>query len=538
MTIISYAASDLAFNMASFDVEKSPDIQVTSDIDIYIPIRGHQSSGDRDLRRGTVHEIAEKGHAATDRHGNPLVALDASAEARLRNKVDLYVVPTVATLYLFCFIDRANIGNARLAGFEKDLGLRGYDYNKVLTVFYVGYVVFEMPASFACKFFGPGWFIPATTVGFGVFSLLTGLCTNIGNVSAVRFLLGVCEAGMLPGIAYYLSRWYRRSELVFRLSLYIVMTPLAGAFGGLLASAILTLDHLGSLRTWRMIFVIEGTITCGLGLASFFTLTDRPETARWLTPEERDLAIARVKSERTASTEVLDGFNKNKLLKGIFNPVTLTTAVIFGLGNITAQGLAFFAPTIVKSIYPQHSVVSQQLHTVPPYIVGAGFVLILPYMSWKTGRYLIYYIVALPITICGFAIFLGTWNANARYAATFLVASSAFLFGALSNALISANVISDTSRSAAIGTNVLFGNIGGLISTWSYLPFDGPNYTIGNGLNLAAISSCLVLSIMLLIWMQYDNMKRTTTEISDASELSIKELQDLDWQQPAFRWKP
>ncbi|OAL17807.1 hypothetical protein AYO22_11335 [Fonsecaea multimorphosa] len=395
-----------------------------------------------------------------------------------------------------------------------------------------------MPASFACKFFGPGWFIPTIAFGFGIFSLLTGFCTNIGNVSAVRFLLGVCEAGMLPGIAYYLSRWYRRSELVFRLSLYIVMTPLAGAFGGLLASAILKLDHVGSLRTWRLIFVIEGTITCGLSLLSFFTLTDRPETARWLTPDERDLAIARVKSERTASTEVLDGFNKNKVLKGILNPVTLTTAVIFGLGNITAQGLAFFAPTIVKSIYPQHSVVSQQLHTVPPYIVGAGFVLILSYLSWKTGRYLIYYIIAVPITMCGFAIFLGTRNANVRYAATFLVASSAFLFGTLSNALISANVISDTSRSAAIGVNVLLGNIGGLISTWSYLPFDGPDYHIGNGLNLAAISSCFLLSIMLLIWMKYDNTKRTATDTSDVSRMSIKELQDLDWQQPAFRWKP
>ena len=102
----------------------------------------------------------------------------------------------------------------------------------------------------------------------------------------------------MPGIAYYLSRWYRRSELAFRLSFYIVAAPLAGAFGGLLASAILTLDHFGSLHTWRMIFGIEGIITCCLGLISFFTLTDRPASARWLSQGEKDLAIARVKSER------------------------------------------------------------------------------------------------------------------------------------------------------------------------------------------------------------------------------------------------
>lgn len=121
------------------------------------------------------------------------------------------------------------------------------------------------------------------------------------------------EAGMMPGIAYYLSRWYRRSELAFRLSLYIVMAPLAGAFGGLLASGILKLSHFGGLHTWRMIFAIEGIITCGISLIAFITLTDRPATARWLSQEEKDLAIARVKAERVATTEVLDKLDKRKL---------------------------------------------------------------------------------------------------------------------------------------------------------------------------------------------------------------------------------
>jgi MFS family permease len=156
---------------------------------------------------------------------------------------------------------------------------------------------------------------------------------------------------MLPGIAYYMSRWYRRSELAFRLSMYIVMAPLAGAFGGLLASGILTLDSVGSLTTWRMIFIIEGIITCGLSLIAFFTLTDRPSSAKWLTAEEKELAIARIKSERVGTTEVLDKMDKKKLLAGIFNPVVLGTSFIFLLDNITVQGLAFFLPTIVRVSY-------------------------------------------------------------------------------------------------------------------------------------------------------------------------------------------
>jgi len=216
----------------------------------------------------------------------------------------------------------------------------------------------------ACKWIGPGWYIPAITLGFGISSLGTAFVNDLSSACGVRFVLGVFEAGMLPGIAYYMSRWYRRSELAFRLSLYIVMAPLAGAFGGLLASAILKLPNFGGLHKWRMIFAIEGIITCGLALIAFLTLTDRPETARWLTEAEKELAISRIKSERVGTTEVLEKLDTPKTLRGIFNPVTLATSFIFLLNNITVQGLAFFAPTIVKTIYPHDTVISQQLHTV------------------------------------------------------------------------------------------------------------------------------------------------------------------------------
>lgn len=93
-------------------------------------------------------------------------------------------------------------------------------------------------------------------------------------------------------------------------------------------------------------FLVEGIITIGLALISFFTLTDRPETAKWLTQEEKDLAIARIKSERVGTSQVLDRIDKQKFLRGVFSPVTLIVSAIFLLDNITVQGLAFFAPTV------------------------------------------------------------------------------------------------------------------------------------------------------------------------------------------------
>ncbi|KAF2498557.1 MFS transporter [Lophium mytilinum] len=483
--------------------------------------------------------VAERGQVATDRHGRPLVEFDPAAEARLRWKIDLCVIPTVSLLYLFAFIDRANIGNARLAGFEKDLHLEGHDYNTVLSAFYISYIVFEIPSNMACKWIGPGYYLPAISLLFGIFSVCTGFVNNFSAACGVRFLLGMFQAGMLPGIAYYLSRWYRLSELTFRLSLYIVMAPLAGAFGGLFASGILKLSHFGGLHKWRMIFAIEGIITVGLSLIAFLTLTDRPETARWLTQGEKDLAIARVKSERVGTTEVLDKLGRKKLLRGIFSPITIGTAFVFLFNNITVQGLAFFLPTIVKTIYPHNTVVSQQLHTVPPYVVGAFFTVLFPFLSWRFDRRLIFFIMSAPLCMTGYIMFLASTDAHVRYGATFLCTSGAFTFGALCNAQVANNVVSDTARSSAIGTNVMFGNIGGLISTWSFLPFDAPDYHIGNGLNLATMTMILLLSILMLWWMGMDNKKREGRDVdAELDGLTDLQVQELDWKHPGFRWKP
>jgi hypothetical protein len=151
---------------------------------------------------------AGRGHLATDEYGHALVEFDKAAESRLRLKIDLFIIPTVSLMYLFCFIDRANIGayiayhhylaqlitveigNAKLAGFEKDLGLEGLDYNIVLSVFFVSYIVFEIPSNLMCKWIGPGWWLPGIEIGFGICSVATAFVNNIHEACGVRFLLG------------------------------------------------------------------------------------------------------------------------------------------------------------------------------------------------------------------------------------------------------------------------------------------------------------------------------------------------------------
>ncbi|KAK5655075.1 hypothetical protein OQA88_5974 [Cercophora sp. LCS_1] len=461
----------------------------------------------------------------------------SDAERRLRTKIDLHLVPIVAILYLFCFIDRANLGNAKIAGLDRDIGMVGYDYNITLSVFYVGYILFEIPAVLLCKYMGPGWFIPLTSIMFGICSISTAFVKTVPQACAVRFLLGIFEAGMMPSIAYYLSRWYRRAELTFRISLYIVMAPLAGAFGGLLASAILSLPRISSLTSWRVIFAIEGLLTVFFAFLALILLTDRPETARWLSQEEKNLAVSRVKAERNTHGALLDKLGKRKFLQGATNPVTLSIGFSFMLDAIVVQTFAFFLPTIVKTIFPEKTTIQQQLFTAPPYLVGACIMLAMAFTSWRIDRRQIFFILSTPLVMAGYSMYLASADQKIRYAAAFL-SSCAFTLGTLTNAQVSANVVSDTARSAAIGINSMFAHIGGLIGSWSFLPYDAPLYPIGNGLNLASSGAIFAISAVTLVWMRWDNRRRDRVQAEGGGVLDDGDLEELDWRHPSFRWKP
>lgn len=331
-----------------------------------------------------------------------------------------------------------------------------YDFNLVLSIFYISYALFEVPSTLLCKLVGPGWYLPIATILFGIATLSTAWVQTKGQLIAVRFILGIFEAGMLPGIAYYLSRWYRRSELSFRLGIYMITVPLAGAFGGLLASGILSLDSVGNVTGWRMIFLVEGIITTLLGCIALAILTDSPMSARWLSASEKTLAIERIKSERVGQDEVLDKMNRTKLKRGVFNPITLATAFIFHLNNITALGISFFLPTIIRAIYPGETVVQWQLRSVPPYVFGACTLLIASYLASRFNTRQIFLTLTGPIVMVGYAMLLGIRDPAARYGAIFLTVSTVFFPGPLCNSQVSANSVSDTARSIAIATNSEF----------------------------------------------------------------------------------
>ncbi|GAA5837014.1 hypothetical protein JCM11251_004474 [Rhodosporidiobolus azoricus] len=495
----------------------------------------------------TVQEAAADGHAATDRHGNVLVAIDHAAEAAIRRKCDLQIVPIIALCYLFCFIDRSNIGNARTAGLERDLGIAptdygGYGYNLLLTAFYIAYVVFELPASLICKKVGPGRFVPFLVFMFGLFSFAFAFIGNFGGAFALRFCLGIFEAMFLPSIAYYLSRFYRKAEYGFRVGVFFVGAPMAGAFGGLLASGFLSSPGFGMVRTWRIIFFGEGLITMGLGVLAWFLLPDSPSKARFLTPEQRILAVARIKSENVGSTELLDSVHQSVVRQAMFNPTTLTMVLYFLLANLPVQGLGFFLPSILRSIYPDISTVTLQLRTVPPYVVGAFTLLLASYLGWKTncrGRYML---IFLPCLAAGYAIFLGANAGQARYAAVFLIAMGSVTTGPLCTTWATVNTTSDTARAATLSAVIFGGNIGGLIATWTYIPklnsrVPRESQIPGNSLNLAGAIVQWFLTAGLLVYQHRENRQKEKGR-DDWRLEGVKEGDDalLGQKHPAYRF--
>jgi MFS family permease len=193
-----------------------------------------------------------------------------TTEARLMRKIDFRVIPFLVVLYLLAFLDRVNIANAKSFSLTQDLNLGGVEYNTVLTIFFVPYVVFEIPSNIFLKRFSPRLWLSVLVIGFGLVSIFQGLTQNYSGILATRFFLGAFECGMFPGCFYLISMWYKREEAQKRYSLFFSSTTLAGAFGGLLASAIGKMDGLRGYHGWRWIFILEGTLTTVVGIVFLF----------------------------------------------------------------------------------------------------------------------------------------------------------------------------------------------------------------------------------------------------------------------------
>lgn len=307
-------------------------------------------------------------------------------------------VPPLLLLWLANFIDRTNIGNARIAGLEKDLGLKGLQFNTALAIFYVFYIVAEIPSNLILKRLGGNVWLPAIVMAWGLVTTLSGLAKNYAGLLVLRAFLGFLEGGLLPGFAYYLSTLYPRSGIQKRIAFFYAGASLAGAFSGLLSYA---LTHVTTavppLYKWSWIFIAEGIITVGFGVLAAFVMPRSVQHCKALTEEERAACIAAmhepqqtmpgkasavergVPPEGPATNEKLpvhgpeeEAHEWGEVFRAFKDvQVWLTGIAYLGLCN-SLYSFTLFLPTILAGLYPDSDQAHIQLLTVPPVSRGDG----------------------------------------------------------------------------------------------------------------------------------------------------------------------
>jgi len=455
----------------------------------------------------------------------------------LVRKLDLAFLPLFTLIYMLNFIDRTAIGNAKIAGLERDLGMTGLDYNIMLTVFYIPYFAFEIPSNLALKHFGSVW-LASMVVCFGVATIGTAFVQTYAGLVVTRIILGIAEGGTLPGLIYILSRYYRRSELVMRVGIFVGLAPsLAGAFGGLLASGLLSVPDIGTVKSWRKIFLVEGIITTCIGLLCVIILPADPQKTRMLSETERALALARLSADEVVATRGRKERTTLRLVLRAFNFNTVLCTLCFTLVNISFQGLSLFLPTVVASL-GHFTTVESQLRTVPPYLVSAVWALSNSYFSLRIKKRAVPIIMSVSLMVIGYSISVGTKNVHARYAACFLSVAGGAPSGPMLLTWGTDNAAPVTVRAVTTALMPGVGAMGSVIAVWTYLPADAPNFKQGNSLNLATSIVVCVLVAVGAVYVYWENGKRERGErdyrLVGKSEEEVEQLGSLH---PGFRYQ-
>ena len=250
---------------------------------------------------------------ATELHQRHVVP---DIERRVIRKMDSRIVPLVTALYILAFLDRSNIGNARIAGMSDDLNLVGNDYQWLLTIFYITYILFEWQ-TLMWKVVPPHMWLAFCVLGWGLIATAQSGTHNWAGMMACRFFLGISEAGFGPGIPYLLSFFYLRHEVGVRIAVFLSAAPLATCFSGALAYGI-TSGH-SHFANWRLLFLVEGLPTICMAAVAWFFLPDTPDQARFLTSEEKEVAKARG-VRQVGGVERIGGVNFKEVAAALLDP--------------------------------------------------------------------------------------------------------------------------------------------------------------------------------------------------------------------------
>ncbi|KAH9019978.1 MFS general substrate transporter [Lactarius pseudohatsudake] len=443
----------------------------------------------------------------------PDVDISAVDPRKLKRKIDFRLVPWLALLYLMNFLDRGSIGNARLYGMQKDLNITDKQYLMALTVFFFPYALFEVPSNLALRYLRPSRWLSFIVLVWGIAMTFHGFAHNYGDLIGLRFLLGLAEAGLYPGIVFYLSCWYKRSELGSRVAVFFSSATVAGAFSGLLAAAIHNMDGVGGRPGWAWVFILEGLATILVAVASFYVLQDFPETAKFLTEAERVYTIRALQEDMQFSAGG-EKFEFKYLRQCLTDWKTYVAMGIYMGFDGPLFAFSLFTPTIINEvnskpgaslIFPSQlgfKATAANLLSVPVYAWACLMTCAVGFLGDRLGSRGHINLVLFGTGLVGYIILIFSQNAALSYFAVYLAAS----------AWVSSNVEGSYKRSAVLGMAIGFGNLNGAVTANVYRARDKPWYRLGHGIVLAYIALGWLCSLAYIILLRRENKARDRGE--------------------------
>ncbi|KAK5951825.1 hypothetical protein OHC33_007117 [Knufia fluminis] len=463
-----------------------------------------------------------------------------ASRKKVFRKVDIRLIPMLAALYLICHIDRANIGNAKIEGMIDDLNMTGVQYNIVLSIFFIPYVLFEIPSNIILKWFKrPSYYLGILVVSWGTVMTCTGLVRNFGGLMGTRILLGIFEAGFFPGAIYLCSYWYMPKYLATRISYFYCASALSGAFSGLLAAGIAQMDGVGGYEGWRWIFLLEGIATVILGISCFFLLIDTPAlSTRWLTPEEiRYLEISMfIKQGGTFQQE--SGNKMRDVKKVLSNWRVYVQAYFLCCQSALSYGIKFTLPTITKAM--GFSSTTAQLTSAPPYVAAAISAICFARLTDRFFWRMPFVIIPMCIVTIAYSVLISLNGqlADKRAVAYFSVVLAVVGIYPIQAAAASwnANNLAPSGRRAiGIALNNCVGNIGGIVGSFMFLESEKPKYPTGFGLSLAFGASGVVVAVLLEWSYKHANARKALVMEEAKTKYTEEELFDMGDKSPLFK---
>lgn len=434
--------------------------------------------------------------------------IDSAAERALCRKFDFRLLPALTIMYLFNALDKGNLGNAETAGLSENLNFAPGQYNLIVGIFFIPYVVFAPPLALLGKKIGPSRMLPILMFSFGSFTLLTAATHNFSGIFALRFFLGAVESAFFPLVIFYLTTFYRRSELARRLAIFYAASNIANAFSGLLAFGVFQIKSNRVNYPWRWLFIIEGTLTVILSIFVYFYLPKSAAEAKFLNEEEKALAYHRIQVD--SSSIVNEEFNLRESLKVFKRPSTYGFLLIEIALGVPLQSVALFLPQIVQRIVKD--TVKVNLYTVAPNITGAVTLLILAFSSDLLRIRFPFICLGFALSFTGFIIYAAIDNVEKQlqlaYYATFMMTWGTSAPSVLLSTWYNNNVAHEGQRLALTSVGVPLANLMGLVASNVFRMEDKPKYEPALITTASFGGFGFIVAGCLGLYMFFDNKRR------------------------------